>query len=689
MKTFALSALLVAAQACPDEWVNPCIIADRGLEMGPKNERWCGENPSDPGFIGRVNGNHGNNWVNSFGKALGLNDRSLNIQSYNGAAASGSGSSWNYNGNKYRTLYSGASTIYLQECSNICVNHPTCTSFAFASNGAARNDEAQWDDHASGDVGQRFNGKTGTTLMGYCYLYAYCDTSKLQHNDNKKQWWLGTKSDGAYDGVHQVCTMKAALDTHCKNDNSCLSECPAGQALKQDAAGKNFCDPCAAGTFKEGINAKQCEACAICPSGQFEDAGGKCTASADTVCATHSPTCGHDSYEVEAAISGNDGRDRKCALCKVCAAGYEVEEGCRMADPWVGQYWSSNEGGKASNAISVSQVVDITNRVVIVHGPAGAKVGCGKLEYSTAEQFDKATISKMPGYAGALDVSGTFTLKQVGTVVKGSYTLSGLGASAKGMFHVHAGSSCSNPGPHYTNTEPTEPTKPHVHRRLRAMLAAGHPSQIGCQKEGNFPFFCDKAAAAVKSPKGTSHSMMGFWMPDDAPGMVMDGSYTGSALQCTEQCSSGNTVCAPCAPTATFSLVKNSPKCLLITPCADANYVTVEGTSTTDQTCDSCTNKPSDSHFTGAGVVSLVSDCPWACDAGFVLNNGGTECLKEGPNLIFKRGSASGKLVSFSNNVLSFQGFKCVDEPKFCGVGATIKQMLARIAALEAKVENL
>jgi hypothetical protein len=193
------------------------------------------------------------------------------------------------------------------------------------------------------------------------------------------------------------------------------------------------------------------------------------------------------------------------------------------------------------------------------------------------------------------------------------------------------------------------------------MAAAGHPSTMGCQKMGNWPFYCDEPAAAAKSPQGTAHIMMGFWMPDDAEGMVMDGSYSGAALECNDQCGSGNTVCTPCIGGVTFSLSTDSPVCIPVTPCVGGNYVTVQGTATADQKCGACTNKPENSHYTGPGVVGLVSDCPWACDDTFMLNNGGSECLKEGPNLIFKKGPAAGKLVSFSNNVFLFEGFKCVD----------------------------
>ena len=89
MKTaFLLLGAAALVAACPDDWVNPCIITSK--ELAPKNERWCGTSRS--GYIGQV-GNSGtgsNNYVNDWGAALGFYDSSLNIQSYNGVRASGS-----------------------------------------------------------------------------------------------------------------------------------------------------------------------------------------------------------------------------------------------------------------------------------------------------------------------------------------------------------------------------------------------------------------------------------------------------------------------------------------------------------------------------------------------------------------------------------------------------------------------
>jgi hypothetical protein len=346
--------------------------------------------------------------------------------------------------------------------------------------------------------------------------------------------------------------------------------------------------------------------------------------------------------------------------------------------------WNADSNGHATGAISVTQVVDITNKVIVVHGPDGKKVGCGKLIHNSAKNSDEATVTAMPGYKGAISVTGSFAFTQDATVVKGSYDLVGLPKNSKGMFHVHAGSSCDNVGGHYLNVEKADG---HKHRRLLAAIAAGHPSTMGCQRNGNFPFFCDEKSAAAKSPKGTAHKMMSFWMPDDAPGMVMDASYKGNALQCADQCGSGNTLCAPCVPGLTFSASANSATCTPVTPCNVGEYVGTVGTATADQVCTPCTNKPPTNSFYTSASGDTVSNCEYKCEDGYILNNAGRECLAAGPTLRFKSQSGvTGRLVAFSNNVLSYQDFKCVDEPKFCGVQSTLRDMEKRLFALEEAV---
>merc|ERR1711998_648385 len=65
---------------------------------------------------------------------------------------------------------------------------------------------------------------------------------------------------------------------------------------------------------------------------------------------------------------------------------------------------------------------------------------------------------------------------------------------------------------------------------------------VGCTNGGNYPFFCTEEAANQQSSVGTSHEMMGYFMPDGFPMMIMDGSYTGDAAECD---------CSTLAPTPT------------------------------------------------------------------------------------------------------------------------------------------
>merc|ERR1711939_720935 len=90
--------------------------------------------------------------------------------------------------------------------------------------------------------------------------------------------------------------------------------------------------------------------------------------------------------------------------------------------------------------------------------------------------------------------------------------------------------------------------------------------------------------------------------------------------------------------------------------------------------------------------------CPFMCNPGFMKSNkdgsaewsaDGTDCFKPGSTVTFKSSGSVGKVMSHANNVLSFHGFKCVDEPKFCGVDSSLSNFEQRIKELEEKVAKL
>ena len=593
MKTACLLLGLVAfVAACPDEWVNPCVIAGRGGELNARNRQWCGT--SGAGYLGRLGYEVSGSYINN-GFRLRYGGRTRNIN-----------------------FYTNRDYVYLQECSNACVNHPTCTSFAFESREHGRNQSYRWDDHAAGDLGHRFNGKTSTILRGRCYLYKYCNVNTLRGQSNRKQWWLGVRSMGAYDGTSSHCTNKIRLSHACNNDNTCIKDCPSGEFFTQ-VNGKNACKSCPSGTWKSGRNAAQsCNPHEKCDKGEYLHSAGDATR--DNDCRTHSPVCGNDSYQTQAPTST---QDRKCRLCKICPAGTEIEKGCLKNDPWVGITYSTSSSGKSEGAISVTQVHDITHRTVVLHGPNKEKIGCGTISHDKKLNLDVATISKIPGYNGSLNPTGTFRFLQKHSTLKASYVLSGLPANAMGMIHVHEGKSCHHVGSHFYNNEKVA----HSHRRL---LEAGHPSL-------------------------TANAVQKNW--------------------------DGNTICTPCVATQTFSTKASTAVCYPVTDCKIGYHVTRAGTATADQVCSRCTNKiPANSEY------YENEKCLWRCKSGFSTVNNGTECSKAGAKIVFKNKSVQGQLQSYENNVVSFNNFKCVEGLKVCGMSATLKQLEARVAALEAKI---
>jgi len=90
--------------------------------------------------------------------------------------------------------------------------------------------------------------------------------------------------------------------------------------------------------------------------------------------------------------------------------------------------------------------------------------------------------------------------------------------------------------------------------------------------------------------------------------------------------------------------------------------------------------------------------CPFMCAPGYMKSNkdgsakwseDGTDCFKPGSTVTFKSSGSVGKVMSHANNVLTFHGFKCVDEPKFCGVDSSLNLIEKRIKALEQKVTEI
>ena len=134
----------------------------------------------------------------------------------------------------------------------------------------------------------------------------------------------------------------------------------------------------------------------------------------------------------------------------------------------------------------------------------------------------------------------------------------------------------------------------------------------------------------------------------------------------------------------------NSPICLPVTPCATGTYETEAGTSTTDRVCSACTNAPANAVYTSAG--STESNCLFECAEGYTLTNAGTECSLNTaiPKLRFKsEGNQNGsRLAVYDNQVLTFENFKCIDEPNFCG-DTQLHTLQAELDLVKRKVDGL
>ena len=142
--TFAAGLLLTTAYGCPDDWYNPCIISDPSEPLGPVHAHGCAF--SGDGYLGTAHGNSKElgKYVNTGGRHIpGFdwgpyrgNANYLNLPSYNAGGYGSRSSSYmsshahlyaETTGTGYGDLYT--TNTYLQECSNICVNHPECTTF--------------------------------------------------------------------------------------------------------------------------------------------------------------------------------------------------------------------------------------------------------------------------------------------------------------------------------------------------------------------------------------------------------------------------------------------------------------------------------------------------------------------------------------------------------------------------------
>ena len=85
-------------------------------------------------------------------------------------------------------------------------------------------------------------------------------------------------------------------------------------------------------------------------------------------------------------------------------------------------------------------------------------------------------------------------------------------------------------------------------------------------------------------------------------------------------CITSPVVCSPC-PQSFYCNGINATICSSI--CTSGTFELTACTSTTNRACSSCTNKPSNSYYTGVGTTS--TNCPWTCNDGAILS--GSVCI--------------------------------------------------------------
>jgi hypothetical protein len=652
-------------------------------------------------------------------------------------------------GQYYQTegLMTGNDITYIQQCSNVCSNHPTCTAFTFEANSehgsqVMRNTNDCWGNVATSSGGNGANTCSGTKWMrGTCRLYSECRPEEYEDvtpsgGRGLKTWHLGNNNNDGF------CINPKGGNGAIFDVNLGPTACDDGLELKD-----RKCSPCDVGSFKVGFNNNQCETCRTCPTGQYQKQA--CGTTADTACFSHADTCANTEYQ---SVAPSATQDRQCASCKSCSAGSMIGFGCDRHDPWTTTQWTSDATGKATGALSVYQSANIANRVLVLHvgaekaacGPVvpfyGAcpsrdtwatqtwtsnahgvahfsavtacsseslkervvvihdsdtnKVGCGQLKETTPGIFT-ATITTIDGASTFRDISGEFTLNHSGEgAVTGEFSLSGLEHSKMGMWHVHEGNTCSNPGGHLLNPQYGY-TAALTGINGHSITGDYHLKQTEEQLIGNYQFeglpansmgmyhmhagsSCSAPGAHLGNTQATTHTH------DDAFSNQRRLLEAGHPLP-SGLVSTGNTICVPCVPGISFSTSADSAACQALQVCAVGTYETKAGTATSDRECGACTNAPAKADYTSNG--GDASNCKFQCKSGFTASNDGKECESgRGSSITFSGGNLKSKMIKLENDVLTFNNFKCVEAPEFCG-GMNLETMASELTQAKAEIK--
>jgi len=140
---------------------------------------------------------------------------------------------------------------------------------------------------------------------------------------------------------------------------------------------------------------------------------------------------------------------------------YDTSGVVHASDPWTATY-TSDANGVASitldvAGLSISDVLPVAGRAVVVHASAGVRTGCGLLRVTTGQV---TPIFVYPGFTGTEAVVGLIVTEDAASGILMSGTLGGLPASATAGFRIHSGYTCSAPagvGGHYDDGLPSDP----------------------------------------------------------------------------------------------------------------------------------------------------------------------------------------------------------------------------------------
>ena len=127
------------------------------------------------------------------------------------------------------------------------------------------------------------------------------------------------------------------------------------------------------------------------------------------------------------------------------------------SDPWTTEYNSDANGvatiDLAMSDFSLYKTRPVYGRAIVVHS-ATARVGCGVIGEDNHIYPATVTLGRYPGYTGALNIQGVFTLRSAyrsaELLVYG--VLAGLPSSSSAGWHIHAGHTCDDAtqvGGHY------------------------------------------------------------------------------------------------------------------------------------------------------------------------------------------------------------------------------------------------